>query len=217
VFFALVPPTDFQGGYTCFFVALLFIGITTAFIGDLAAIFGCLLGIPDSTTAITFVALGTSLPDTFASKSAAQCDDNADASVGNVTGSNSVNVFLGLGLPWLIAALYWGGAKATDEWLDFYKGVEMSGSWGGGKLITEEYPDGGFVVLSGSLGFSVIIFCLCACMCLGTLAYRRKTVGAELGGDMKVAKQHAVFFVSLWFFYIVMSILSSGDNPAISL
>ena len=153
---------------------------------------------------------------------------------------SQVNVFLGLGLPWLIAALYWGGAKATDEWLDFYKGVEMSGSWGAGKLITEEYPDGGFVVrllsrvwsysrsasfhlvmgcqvLSGSLGFSVIIFCLCACMCLGTLAYRRKTVGAELGGDMKVAKQHAVFFVSLWFFYIVMSILSSGDNPAISL
>jgi solute carrier family 8 (sodium/calcium exchanger) len=24
-----------------------------------------------------------------------------------VTGSNSVNVFLGLGLPWLMAAIYW--------------------------------------------------------------------------------------------------------------
>jgi solute carrier family 8 (sodium/calcium exchanger) len=59
----------------------------------------------DEVTAITFVALGTSLPDTFASKAAAIGDKTADASIGNVTGSNSVNVFLGLGLPWLIASI----------------------------------------------------------------------------------------------------------------
>jgi hypothetical protein len=52
------------------------------------------------------VALGTSLPDTFASKSAAVGDKNADNAIGNVTGSNSVNVFLGLGLPWVIATIY---------------------------------------------------------------------------------------------------------------
>lgn len=40
------------------------------------------------------VALGTSLPDTFASKAAAEQDPYADASIGNVTGSNSVNVCL---------------------------------------------------------------------------------------------------------------------------
>ena len=56
--------------------------------------------------AITFVALGTSLPDTFASKAAAANEKNADNAIGNVTGSNSVNVFLGLGLPWVIAAFY---------------------------------------------------------------------------------------------------------------
>jgi solute carrier family 8 (sodium/calcium exchanger) len=52
------------------------------------------------------VALGTSLPDTFASKTAAANEKNADNAIGNVTGSNSVNVFLGLGLPWVIAAFY---------------------------------------------------------------------------------------------------------------
>ena len=56
--------------------------------------------------AITFVALGTSLPDTFASKAAAVGEKNADNAIGNITGSNSVNVFLGLGLPWLIASIY---------------------------------------------------------------------------------------------------------------
>lgn len=58
-------------------------------------------------TAITFVALGTSMPDTFASKSAAVNEKWADSSIGNINGSNSVNVFLGLGLPWLLAAAYW--------------------------------------------------------------------------------------------------------------
>merc|ERR1719253_553902 len=86
------------------------IGGGTAVIGELASFLGCCLGISDKITAITFVALGTSLPDTFASKTAAEQDPYADASVGNVTGSNSVNVFLGLGLPWVIGSWYW----ATD-------------------------------------------------------------------------------------------------------
>ncbi len=45
--------------------------------------------------------------DTFASKVAAIQDDCADASVGNVTGSNAVNVFLGIGIAWSLAAIYW--------------------------------------------------------------------------------------------------------------
>lgn len=44
--------------------------------------------------------------DTFASKVAAIQDKYADASVGNVTGSNAVNVFLGIGVAWTIAACY---------------------------------------------------------------------------------------------------------------
>lgn len=37
---------------------------------------------------------------------AAQQDPYADASVGNVTGSNAVNVFLGIGIAWTMAAIY---------------------------------------------------------------------------------------------------------------
>lgn len=44
--------------------------------------------------------------DTFASKVAAIQDSTADNSVGNVTGSNAVNVFLGIGITWSIAAIY---------------------------------------------------------------------------------------------------------------
>lgn len=104
--FSFIPPAHYWGGKACFVIALCFIGCVTKVVGVFADLFGCVIGIEPPITAITFVALGTSLPDTFASMKAA-CDDKyADASIGNVTGSNSVNVFLGLGLPWVIGVLY---------------------------------------------------------------------------------------------------------------
>ncbi|CAK0805479.1 unnamed protein product [Prorocentrum cordatum] len=111
--------------------------------------------LPDSITAITFVALGTSLPDTFASRTAAIEDPTADASVGNVTGSNSVNVFLGLGLPWIMSNAYW----------DWHRGTA-------------------FVVTGGSLVFSVQVYMVCAGACLCVLLLRRlhPAIAAELGG-----------------------------------
>merc|ERR1719258_231846 len=112
---ACVPPRALGGGWPCFGVALLMIGGLTALIGDLASHMGCCMGISKSVTAITFVALGTSLPDTFASLSAARDEPHADNSLGNITGSNSVNVFLGLGLPWGIAALYWYATGTSNE------------------------------------------------------------------------------------------------------
>lgn len=106
VIYAFCPPPHIWGGWACFVVAIFFIGITTALVGEVAELMGCVLGITPGVTAITFVAIGTSLPDTLASKTAAQESRYADSAVGNVTGSNSVNVFLGLGLPWVIAYTY---------------------------------------------------------------------------------------------------------------
>merc|ERR1719401_2072354 len=130
LFYAVfAPPPIFMGGWLLFFVAMMHIAGITVFVCDLASLLGCCLEIPDSITAITVVALGTSLPDLFASQIAAQEDEYADASIVNVTGSNSVNVFLGIGLPWLMCSCYW---KAMDfnakdphknvlEWLGRYE------------------------------------------------------------------------------------------------
>lgn len=106
IIFACVPPVQWGGGWPAFIIALCFIGAVTAIVGACAGMLGCVIGLPDSVTAITIVALGTSLPDTFASMTACKTSDSADSAVGNVTGSNSVNVFLGLGLPWVIASTY---------------------------------------------------------------------------------------------------------------
>jgi len=71
VFFSLIPPPHMAGGILTFVISLAFIGIVTFVVGEFANLFGCVLAIKPSVTAITFVALGTSLPDTFASMTAA--------------------------------------------------------------------------------------------------------------------------------------------------
>jgi solute carrier family 8 (sodium/calcium exchanger) len=197
--FALTPPTSIGQGYVAFVVSLGFIGLCTAVVGDVAAIFGCVCGVPDEITAITFVALGTSLPDTFASMTAALEEPYADASVGNVTGSNSVNVFLGLGLAWMIGAFYWENEGATDAWVARYKNTKISGLT---TTVVEEYPTGGFVVPSGSLGFSVAVYTTLAATACLFLAFRRSKVGGELGGSGAFKRISAAIFFGFWLTYV---------------
>lgn len=178
VFYAIIPPAYICGGWPCFILSLVFIGITTAIVENFATLFGCVLGIKPSVTAITFVALGTSLPDTFASMTAAAQDKYADAAISNVTGSNSVNVFLGLGLPWLIGSIY---ASANGQ--------------------------KGYYTPAQSLGFSVVVFICCALICIVVLMVRRYWVGGELGGEKAGRYCSMILLSTLWFIYIIMSIL----------
>merc|ERR1711865_946747 len=128
-------------------------------VSDLCGLFGCLLTCPPAITAITLVALGTSMPDTFASMTAAQADDTADNSVGNVTGSNCVNVFLGLGLPWTIGAIYWAAvadnSAAQQEWAAKYANP-LSTSYvpAAADFLLENPGKAYFLVEAGGLGFS---------------------------------------------------------------
>lgn len=171
----------------------------TAIIGDFASHMGDAMGLKSSVTAITFVALGTSLPDTFASKAAALADPSADAAIGNIVGSNSVNVFLGLGLPWMIAAFYWSFGVET--------GSSMEAAWllryGTGPNDSVQ----GFVVPSGDLGLSVIVFTVCAMVTLGTFVARRWAFGSELGGPRLAKYLTSALFVVLWLIYVLISSL----------
>jgi len=182
--FAVIPPPGLLGGWPCFVVSLIMIGLIVIIVGDLAEIFGCLVGLKAEITAITFVALGTSLPDTFASKIAAVSEKSADNAIGNVTGSNSVNVFLGLGIPWLVASIY----------------HEVKGT------------EGGFAVPPGTLTFSVMIYSICAILAVATILARRFLPlfgNAELGGTKVPKWICSVFFLILWFLYIILSALQA--------
>ena len=125
--------------------------------------------------------------DTFASKVAAVGDEYADSSIGNVTGSNSVNVFLGLGVAWSIAAI----VKAA-------KGEK-------------------FDVPAGNLGFSVVVFCVTAVLAIGVMMLRRsKAVGGELGGAKAYKLPTSLFFCFLWGIYIILSSLQTYCHISVS-
>ncbi|XP_052473303.1 sodium/calcium exchanger 2-like isoform X2 [Carassius gibelio] len=180
VLFAFVPPTEYWNGWACFVVSITGIGLLTAVIGDLASHFGCTVGLRDTVTAVVFVALGTSIPDTFASKVAATQDQYADASIGNVTGSNAVNVFLGIGVAWSVAAVYWAVQGKS------------------------------FNVDPGSLAFSVTLFTIFAFICMGVLLFRRRpSIGGELGGARVPRLLTTLLFLGLWFLYILFSSLEA--------
>lgn len=99
-----------------------------------------------------------------------------------MTGSNSVNVFLGLGLPWVIATIYESSTYNAN-----------------------------YFVPAGSLGFSVVVFIICAVMCIICLLVRRCKVGGELGGEQSGRMASLCFLVFLWLLYIMLSILQAYE------
>lgn len=185
------------------------IAFVTAIVGDMANLVGCTLDILPETAAITFVALGTSLPDTFASKTAAMMDPYADASIGNVTGSNSVNVFLGIGIAWTLAAFYWELGGSTDAWVKKTLQNNDSVIKNVGKVVTDR-ESAVFVTPAGSIWFNLMVFSVNAFLALQHLFARRKKWGGELGGPKGgFMGQYfsAGFLMFQWFIYIVASIL----------
>ena len=198
VLFALGPPAhygikcpcfkeSYLKGWPCFFAALACIGAVTAVVGQVATLMGCVMGVKPGITAITFVAIGTSLPDTFASKKAAKGARYADSAVGNITGSNSVNVFLGLGLPWVIAIIYELYVKDEKDSFGVYR-----------------YPARG-------LDLSVLLFLVCSLIGLATLCIRRCVVKGELGGSKVGRISSSALFVFLWVLYVAVCSLYQLD------
>ncbi|GAB1604677.1 sodium/calcium exchanger 3-like [Argonauta hians] len=182
IIFAFVPPPSLCGGWLTFVFSLAMIGVITALISDLATIFGCLINLNKSITAITLVALGTSMPDTFASRQAALQEKWADNAIGNINGSNAVNVFLGLGLPWFIASIY---HYSNDSQFSFQGKTE-------------------------SLAFTVVLYTIFSALTMTLLILRRlhPIFGkAELGGPTIPKYISAGCTFLMWVLYILFSIL----------
>jgi solute carrier family 8 (sodium/calcium exchanger) len=149
-------------------------------IDESATLLGCVVGLSPLVIGMSLVAMGTSLPDTFCSRAAAIKDKYADAAVGNITGSNACNVFLGLGLPWLISSCYYTvrGEKFCSD--------------------------------SGALAFSVLVFSGCAVIWLAVLFARRYFAGGELGANSAAAKWSILLLaLCLWAVYLTLTGLVS--------
>ena len=185
-----MPPPGFGGGYPTLLVAVLLLAGTvlllagtvlllagTVFIvQEVAKMLGCAMGLSDLMTGLSIVALGTSLPDTFGSMYAAILSDSADEAVGNIMGSNSANVLLGLGIPWVISSLYYRSKGSTYQ------------------------------VTADALGFSIMVFNCLAVLCILGLIFRRFTAGGELGAGSRLMQWVLfAFFISGWIISMVIT------------
>lgn len=76
-----------------------------------------LIHVPDAVVGFTVSAAGTSLPAYVASRIAAE-NGFGNQAVSNVFGSNTFNITVGLGLPWVIYTSFVTGFEPYDELLD---------------------------------------------------------------------------------------------------
>ena len=200
--------------------ALIGIAVQVVLIAEFATHMGCQVGLMKAVTAITFVALGTSLPDTFASKKATMDEKTADSSIGNVTGSNSVNVFMGLGLPWCMASIYWASQGQTPEWKAAYPDMVH-------KMATWVWPARAASSCAAATSGSRCSCSRRALITLGILLLRRyvfvyttpsgEKIPAELGGSKTLAYATAGVMTLLWVIYVVLASLSTYGHISVSI
>ena len=169
-----MPPRRWLGGWFAFIVALGLIGLVTAIISEVATVLECTAHLKLSLNGLLLVAFGSSLSDTFASISAAKSSKFADSSIGNIPGTNTASVFLGMGIPWIIGFTWWKLKYDTN-----------------------------YVVPPGSIPFSLIIFVGCSLICFFILGVRRCCIGGELGGSCCSRIFSGVILILLWIFYVV--------------
>lgn len=177
--FAFVPPYQIAHGWIAFICSLIFISGIAYVVTKLTDLISCVTGINPYVIAFTALASGTSWPDLVASKIAAERQLTADSAIANITCSNSVNIYIGIGIPWLIDTLY--------NYIAYREPLRIDNAEG--------------------LSFSLLVFFSTSVVCIGILVFRRLTIGAELGGPRPWAWVTCIFFMLLWLIFVVLSSL----------
>uniref|UniRef100_A0A336MQ44 CSON004917 protein n=1 Tax=Culicoides sonorensis TaxID=179676 RepID=A0A336MQ44_CULSO len=90
--------------YITFLCCIIYIGVTSYIVTFLITVFGDTLNIPDSVMGLTFLAAGTSVPEAVSSVIVTNQGHGA-MGISNSIGSNTFDVLLCLGIPWLVKAL----------------------------------------------------------------------------------------------------------------
>ncbi|XP_075490357.1 magnesium/proton exchanger isoform X2 [Primulina tabacum] len=177
--FAFVPPHQIAHGWIAFIFSLAFISGIAYVVTKFTDLISCVTVIDPYVIAFTALAAGTSWPDLVASKIAAERQLTADSAIANITCSNSVNIYVGIGVPWLINTLY--------NYFAYKEPLRIENA--------------------GGLSFSLLMFFATSVGCIGVLIYRRLTLGAELGGPRLWAWITSVYLILLWLIFVVLSSL----------
>ncbi|XP_057963900.1 magnesium/proton exchanger isoform X2 [Malania oleifera] len=179
ILFAFIPPYQITHGWIAFICSLLFISGIAYVVTKLTDLISCVTGINAYVIAFTALASGTSWPDLVASKIAAERQTTADSAIANIICSNSVNIYVGIGVPWLINTAY--------NFIAYREPLRIQNA--------------------GGLSFSLLVFFSTSVGCITVLVLRRWKLGAELGGPRIWAWTTSVYFMLLWIIFVVLSSL----------
>lgn len=100
--------------WATFFLSLLHITWISYFMVEFMTKIGCLWHISDTVMGLTFLAMGTSIPDALGSLAVANKGEG-DMAVSNAVGSNVFDICMGLGLPWFIKCAAGSGPVKIDD------------------------------------------------------------------------------------------------------
>jgi K+-dependent Na+/Ca+ exchanger-like protein len=105
--------------YVVFLISIMLIALLSWFLVESAVIISEFLGVPSYVIALTVLAVGTSLPDMISSMIVAR-QGRGGMAASNALGSNIFDILIGLGFPWLVAAILHGkgGFTVLTENLD---------------------------------------------------------------------------------------------------
>jgi len=107
-------PKGEQRDFSLFLVCVFWITVITYLMVDTSNRLGCVINMPPVAFGLIFVAAGTSVPDTISSIAAARAG-YGDMCCSNALGSTRINLTMGLGLPWILRALYTGQAITITD------------------------------------------------------------------------------------------------------
>ena len=88
-----------------FIMSILWIGFVSYWMVEWTTLLGNTIGIPINVMGLTFLAMGTSIPDLISSVIVAR-QGKADMAISSSIGSNIFDILVGLPLPWMSFALY---------------------------------------------------------------------------------------------------------------
>lgn len=90
-----------------FFMCMAWIGAISYVVAWMITIIGYTIGVPDTVMGLSFLAVGTSIPEVFSSLIVSK-QGKGSMAVSNSIGSNTFDILVCLGLPWMIKALMTG-------------------------------------------------------------------------------------------------------------
>ncbi|CDW75956.1 na ca-exchange isoform a [Stylonychia lemnae] len=190
-FFSIIPPRHYFYGIPTFFSCYAMMAVIMFLVREFAKLFACVNQVSEAVVGFTILAIGVSITDIFALRRTAKKSPyiqglcGSDQTLGYLLGSVCVNIYLGLGLPWLVAIVYVG--------------------------VQEGQP---YIISEGEdIYFSTLILAIVLATIIGIQFIRRWKSGGEIGSKNACEKNSFGLTVILaWLVYTIMVCMRCYDQ-----